>query len=368
MEKYNFNKQADRRNYGIDLLRIVSMFLIVILHVLGQGGILQQAQTDGSYAVSWFMEIGAYCAVNCYALISGFVGFSEQPKNQKYSRYIILWMQVVFYCILVTGIFCVIRSDVISKVRLFSAIFPVAFKQYWYFSAYIGVFFMMPWLNKAIRNFSKKELTGLVVTCAAVFSFYSTAMQIVGDPFLLSGGYSFLWLMVLYIIGAYIKRYEMYKYIKKSYLILIVCGLVIFTWGWKMGMTRGEDIFVSYISPTILGIAVALLLLFCQINVVGFARKCVRFAAPAAFGVYLIHTHPLVFEYIIQGRFSGVADLSVVLIPAVVLGIAAVIFTVCILIDKLRTGIFEILRLNRLAVKMEEVGRKILADLMKDND
>lgn len=33
----------EERNYGIDLLRIVSMMMVVLLHVLGQGGIL-----DGS--------------------------------------------------------------------------------------------------------------------------------------------------------------------------------------------------------------------------------------------------------------------------------------------------------------------------------
>lgn len=32
------------RDYGIDLLRILSMILIAILHVLGQGGILSHVQ------------------------------------------------------------------------------------------------------------------------------------------------------------------------------------------------------------------------------------------------------------------------------------------------------------------------------------
>ena len=31
---------AQQRNHGIDLLRMVSMFMVVVLHVLGQGGIL----------------------------------------------------------------------------------------------------------------------------------------------------------------------------------------------------------------------------------------------------------------------------------------------------------------------------------------
>ncbi|MBQ5998579.1 MAG: hypothetical protein IJL70_03820 [Treponema sp.] len=31
----------NQRNYGIDLLRILAMYMVVVLHVLGCGGILE---------------------------------------------------------------------------------------------------------------------------------------------------------------------------------------------------------------------------------------------------------------------------------------------------------------------------------------
>ena len=36
-----------KRNYGIDLLRLVAMFLVVVLHVLGQGGVLANVRGGG---------------------------------------------------------------------------------------------------------------------------------------------------------------------------------------------------------------------------------------------------------------------------------------------------------------------------------
>ena len=42
MQEFRLSSMEER-NYGIDLLRIVSMMMVVLLHVLGQGGIL-----DGS--------------------------------------------------------------------------------------------------------------------------------------------------------------------------------------------------------------------------------------------------------------------------------------------------------------------------------
>ena len=75
MQEFRLSSMEER-NYGIDLLRIVSMMMVVLLHVLGQGGIL-----DGSDPLTvksetaWLLEIGAYSAVNIYAMISGYVGY-----------------------------------------------------------------------------------------------------------------------------------------------------------------------------------------------------------------------------------------------------------------------------------------------------
>ena len=38
--------KEDKRNYGIDLLRIVSMFMIMLFHILGDGGLLEAVSDD----------------------------------------------------------------------------------------------------------------------------------------------------------------------------------------------------------------------------------------------------------------------------------------------------------------------------------
>ena len=73
--------KSGERNYGIDLFRIVSMFMVVVLHVLGQGGILDGTiGVAGNYETAWFLETAAYGAVNCYALISGYVGIRSRYR------------------------------------------------------------------------------------------------------------------------------------------------------------------------------------------------------------------------------------------------------------------------------------------------
>ena len=89
---------AQQRNYGIELLRIIAMFMIVSLHTLGQGGILASVTPNSpQFHIAWILEIACFCAVNIYALISGYV-LSDKPF--RLSRLINLRLQLLLYRLL----------------------------------------------------------------------------------------------------------------------------------------------------------------------------------------------------------------------------------------------------------------------------
>ena len=72
------------RKSGIELLRILSMCMVVILHTLVQGGILRNSSLFSmEYELGWLMEISCFCAVNCYALITGYVMCKSKVKYHK---------------------------------------------------------------------------------------------------------------------------------------------------------------------------------------------------------------------------------------------------------------------------------------------
>ena len=73
-----------KRNYGIDLLRMVAMVFVILLHLTGVGGICANAPLfSPQFFLSQFLRIATFCAVNCYALISGFVGWHRSRKQWK---------------------------------------------------------------------------------------------------------------------------------------------------------------------------------------------------------------------------------------------------------------------------------------------
>ena len=146
------------RNYGIDFLRMISMIMIVMLHTLGHGGILRSVSfLSVHYQIAWLLEVIAFGAVNTYAMISGFVSVDS---HFKISNILILWLQVLFYGILINTVFFFLLPESRNTSGWIQALFPVTRKEYWYFTAYAGVFSLpihqsnvSESLRKADKNF-----------------------------------------------------------------------------------------------------------------------------------------------------------------------------------------------------------------------
>lgn len=57
MKHTAFLPDSGGRNYGIDILRIISMYMIVTEHVIGQGGLLVRNPNQlSAYYATWAVE------------------------------------------------------------------------------------------------------------------------------------------------------------------------------------------------------------------------------------------------------------------------------------------------------------------------
>lgn len=192
-----------KRNYGIDLLRIISMIMIVTLHTLGQGGILYSAeQGTHYYTVAWIMEALCIGAVNLYALISGFVGVNS--IKTRFYKLASMWLQVEFYCIISTIIIYCVNKEPFDFARFINYLSPVSTGTYWYFTSYFIMFFFTPFYNKLLSVLNGRQLKYLGVIIFVFSSFWPTVWQT--DLMEVNRGYSFLWLSLLYILGGIAKN------------------------------------------------------------------------------------------------------------------------------------------------------------------
>lgn len=172
-------------------------------------------------------------------------------------------------------------------------------------------------------------------------------------------GYSALWLALLYLAGAYIRKYRLNERIRLRSSLAVYAACVLITWGGKLALSgRAEDVrygevLVSYTSPAILLAALMLLLGFSRLSLRGPWKKAVAFFAPAAFGVYLIHEEPLIRDTLMVGRFAGYLQLSPPGMVLSVLGTAFAIWLICSLIDRARLMLFSALKIRQLSDAIE---------------
>ena len=353
------------RNWGIDLLRIVSMFMVVLLHILGPGGIIYESgKLTPMYNIVWLVEMMAFCAVNCYGLISGFVGVDTKFK---YSNFVLIWLQVVFYTVGITLFFHFKYPDTIPLSQVIRSAFPVSHNFYWYFTAYAGLFFLMPLLNKGVKSLSKKQAAILIIT---MFFGLSVLPLISGtDPFRVVQGYSTVWLIFLYLVGAYVKLHGLFK--SKIILPLILYAAATFTsWGMKLYNETvapcdkwnelASGVYVQYSAPMAFISGLAIFLIFSQIKLSPKAGKVISFISASSFGVYIIHNHPLMWDRLITYKYASYVNLSIPKLLGAVLLTAICFFAVLSLVDTVRLLLFKLLKLKPLLQKAEN---KILGEL-----
>ena len=347
------------RNYGIDALRIVSMFFVIILHCIGRGGILASSVVNSpQYKFAWILEIIAYCAVDIFALISGYVSY----KKTKLKSYINLWFMVVYYCLLIVLFYQITNPSIITSKDYIVSFFPVTNNSYWYFTAYTGLFVLKPLLDKAINNMDEVTLKKLFYVIIGIFSIYGTITKGFG----LGKGYSVIWLIILYLLGAIMSKCEIGKKIKGYQVIIGLFILVLITYVTRIYWT-GEIVFlksnfnilvnaktlVDYTSPSILGIAILLLIGFSKIKFNKGLQKVIAFGASSAFAVYLINTHYLVWNNYMLNLFKDLGNSSILVIAYTVIGFAILFVVGSILIDKVRIYLFKILKVNVIGEKLD---------------
>ncbi|MGT2844544.1 acyltransferase [Streptococcus hongkongensis] len=331
-------------HYGLDLLRIISMFMIVVTHVLGKGGLRSSVsgEPDSYFIVTWIIQVLVYGAVNCYALISGYVG---ARSTYKYSKLLNIWLQVFFYTFTMTLIFALFGFNVTLE-DWRHAFFPIVSGEYWYMTAYFGLLIFMPMINGGLKSMTDTQLRNLVILMAVFFSFLPAFMNNQVTEFSLSKGFEMTWLIILYIVGAYLYRIDLTKYsLKKLITIYAVC--MVFTYSMKFIV---GNIWYWYVSPTLTMGAISLFIVFAKMKkpkskaVLTF----ITIVSPTTLGVYLAHLHPLLVRFVIRDFAEPFIKAPILLYPFLILGVSIIIYLLAFLVEKLRLKIFKLAQVARI--------------------
>ena len=200
------------------------MINIINIHLNIFSRLLFLEFSSPKYKEIWRLEVFCYPALNCFGLISGIVGYAKF----KFSNLIYIWFTVFFYSISISSYLFIIKNGINEKSIILS-LFPILIKRHWYFNAYFYMYLLLPFINFGINSLNRIFHKNSIIFFIFFYSFYYLIAKIVdidSNFNFLNDGYSSLWLILLYIIGAnfgkYIINNDQYKntFFLFSYLLI----------------------------------------------------------------------------------------------------------------------------------------------------
>jgi hypothetical protein len=324
-------KETKVRQSNIELLRIILMGMIVVHHLIVHGigiGTLGNV-SGGKQVLVLFTNAAVVMSVNTFLFISGYFGIQFKLKSL-----LSLWMQAVFYSLLIGGVFHFWKGSPFNPV--FSA-FPISSSLWWYLTNFIGLYLLSPFINKGVELLSKTQLLLIVI---GLFYFNCVAGSMF-RTFGVNDGYSFFSFLFLYLLARYLKTRTGVPSVALSLVGYFLCVVFVFLLA-LFFVKRGRlDLAVqvfAYNNPLVIAMSVCFFYLFQQLS---FQNKVVNYVSSLVFGVYLIHDHYLVRDLLsslFRTSTEGVVNLKLI---GFLLWYALLIFASCASVEWLRTCLFK---------------------------
>lgn len=359
------SNSSKERQSNIELLRIVSMWMILILHCFGQGRILANLVPGTiSFIMVWSLEAICYISVNLFALISGYFLIHSRFRPEKL---ISLWAQVFFWSAVISLLSLLLGWSHFSASFTMFTVFPIIMRPWWYATCYFGLYILSPALRKGLLALSQRQHALLILAGAFLFC-------LPYDSFNLLGGYSLLWLVYLFCVAAYIRRYGLFSEVSSVRLLCIFCiaivAMVLFR---IMVQTNSPDsgfagLLYQYNSWPCLMASLAVFVVALRIPIPH--SRVINMFGSATFGVFLIHFHFAIRDslWIYLGSQAVFTDASLGLLSVHLIAFALlstlIVYICCTLLELGRQKLFAAVGMNSIAKRITRIVTRFVDELL----
>lgn len=357
---------SKNRESNFEVLRTVAMFFIVVYHCLTHGvgsGYTFSAHSPISltnFVFSDFMLVFSSISVNIYVMISGYF---LCDLNFKASRIVRTWLNACFYCCLVTVLFMCFSLAPFSVVTLGKSFAPISTDAYWFVTQYIGLLILSPFLSLIVRNLSYRQYVWLLIggafICLAIIPDFPLAKR-----FHVAHGNSVWSFAYLFFIAGFVRHHLKRIPMSKLLVSFIIVTLITMAVEIYYGSTNGA-LYLCWLDynglPFVLSVIVFVMIKQTQFSNNWLVNILVK-AAPYTFGVYLIHDHLMMRDWLwTKAGLSSFCNQWAY--PLVVIGLCVLIFLIGVLVDSFRKRLFDLLKVNTYMTKLDTWASSIVGRL-----
>lgn len=294
-------KMKNSRNSGIEILKIFSMILVILSHVIpvenGYSPFLLCASTNINVIICCLLLYGGPLGVQIYTISSAwFLIEKDTVKSEKIYAFLINSWLISVTILLVARIL----GLELQKTYIFKQIFPFVFGNKWFFNSYILLYMLHPLLNRIIHSF--RNIREFKITLFVLFILYGILSFIDQDALFYN---RFIGMVIIYFVTAYFKLYCITWQTKKRDLIIILVSSLLMIFLFLTSNIIG--ILYSPLNRIVVRWAEInnFLLLFLGIGLFDLFRKkefinsFINYLSSITLYVYLIHGNRIVIDYVI---------------------------------------------------------------------
>lgn len=292
-------KTTSIRNSTFELMRIISMFFIILYHLISY--FIYPWSDNVIYKA---IQIPLHIGVIVFVLISGYWGIKASTKGLlKFIFPIFIYYTGInlLYNIL-TGHYYLNLNEVLF----------ISSSPYWFIRIYLYLYLLSPFINKFLE--SAPKATQLILL--TILGFISLYMGTTNGDSSLSDGKNIINFTFLYIIGYLIRenRESIYQtkqtilislYISLNFVIFI-SYLILYNTSWENIIWKWT---FKYCSPLLIVNAILFFLIFSRVRPI--KLKYINTISASVFSMYLIHEHTIIRHGIIEPILKRIYDLCI---------------------------------------------------------
>lgn len=325
-----------QRLSNIELLRILSMVMILVVHI--DGASLGQPAPSGDLSSLtgrqvWQLAVESFSiiGVNLFTLISGYFGIRLSVKSASSFLF-----QCLFYAVGIATVAPLFLHGHFSWTQWGDSWLILTHTDLWYVPCYFLLMLLSPALNAGLKALNLRQC--LVTT--GLFAAYTLWVGWWWGKSFNPTGYTIMQLILVYMIGHCISRIPaLTQPSRRRSVISLVAYLITTAAVFLSALYLPPLKAFAYNSPLVMAASVALFLCF---RAMKFQSPAINYIAKSSFAVYLLHKNPLIWVSLMR---PTVVDLwrSTTLLEFSLLAVAAVIaiYLISMIIDALRRALFR---------------------------